>query len=163
MPRDPTGRLLMALNLLVLLLFPLAWAAPLMRAGLLPLFGMSEVSVLSGLAALARGGEWALAGLVALFALVAPVLKALALAALLAGRGPGWLRPAVPLLGKLAMADVFLIAVYVTLAKGLALGRVETAWGLWLFTFCVLASLALALAVERRGDAAHRGDADGRA
>ena len=38
---------------------------------------------------------------------------------------------------------IFLIAVYVTLAKGIAIGRIETAWGLWLFTACVLGSLAL--------------------
>jgi uncharacterized paraquat-inducible protein A len=62
--------------------------------------------------------------------------------------------PAVEVLGKLAMADVFLIAVYVTLAKGISVGRVETAWGLWLFSFCVLAALALSVAVRRYIDRA---------
>ena len=52
------------------------------------------------------------------------------------------------------MADVFLIAVYVTLAKGMAVGRVETAWGLWLFTACVLTSLGVAVAT---GHLAKRG------
>jgi paraquat-inducible protein A len=47
------------------------------------------------------------------------------------------------------MADVFLIALYVTVAKGFAVGRVETAWGLWLFTGCVLASLGIGLAAAR--------------
>jgi hypothetical protein len=47
------------------------------------------------------------------------------------------------------MADVFLIAVYITLAKGLSVGRVETAWGLWLFTACVLASMAIGLFTAR--------------
>jgi uncharacterized paraquat-inducible protein A len=45
-------RLLAALNLALLILFPLAWTAPLMRAGLLPLFGLEDISILSGLAAL---------------------------------------------------------------------------------------------------------------
>ena len=41
------------LNPTLLILFPLAWSAPLMRAGLnLPLFGLSEISVISGLQAL---------------------------------------------------------------------------------------------------------------
>ena len=31
-------------NLALLILFPIAWFAPLMRAGLLPLFGLSEIS-----------------------------------------------------------------------------------------------------------------------
>ena len=41
-------------NLALLLLFPLAWAAPLLRAGLLPFFGLEEISVLSGLQTLWR-------------------------------------------------------------------------------------------------------------
>jgi len=142
-------RLLTALNLSLLILFPLAWTAPLMRAGLLPFFGLSEVSILSGLASLWHEGEVLLAGVVALFALVAPMLKTAALALLHLGKAPlRWL-PAVQLLGKLAMADVFLIAVYITLAKGIAVGRVETGWGLWLFTGCVLMSLGIALATQR--------------
>ena len=138
-------RLLTALNLALLILFPVAWAAPLMRAGLLPLFGLSEISILSGIATLWQGGEALLAALVALFALVAPMAKTVALALMHLGRAPLTLLPAVQILGKLAMADIFLIAVYITLAKGIAVGRVETAWGLWLFTTCVLASLAVAL------------------
>jgi uncharacterized paraquat-inducible protein A len=139
-------RLLTALNLALLILFPLAWTAPLMRAGLLPLFGLDEISVLSGLASLWDAGEVALAILVALFALVAPMAKTVALALVHLSKAPLRLLPAVQILGKLAMADIFLIAVYITLAKGIAVGRVETAWGLWLFTGCVLASLAVALA-----------------
>jgi len=139
-------RLLTALNLALLILFPLAWTAPLMRAGLLPLFGLDEISVLSGLATLWDGGEIALALLVALFALVAPMAKTVALALVHLSKAPLGLLPAVQILGKLAMADVFLIAVYITLAKGVAVGQVETAWGLWLFTGCVLASLGIALA-----------------
>jgi uncharacterized paraquat-inducible protein A len=139
-------RLLTVLNLALLILFPLAWTAPLMRAGLLPLFGLDEISVLSGLATLWDGGEIALALLVALFALVAPMAKTVTLALVHLSKAPLSLLPAVQFLGKLAMADVFLIAVYITLAKGIAVGRVETAWGLWLFTGCVLASLGIALA-----------------
>lgn len=142
-------RLLTALNLALLILFPVAWAAPLMRAGLLPLFGLSEISILSGIATLWTEGEAALAVLVALFALAAPIAKTVALALMHLSRAPLALLPAVQLLGKLAMADVFLIAVYITLAKGLAVGRVETAWGLWLFTACVVVSFGIALATKR--------------
>ena len=40
-------------NLSLLVLFPLAWFAPLLRAGLLPFFGLDEISVVTGLQALA--------------------------------------------------------------------------------------------------------------
>ena len=39
---------------------------------------------------------------------------------------------------------MFLIALYVVVIKGVGLATVETAWGLWLFTGCVLASLVIA-------------------
>lgn len=141
-------RLLAILNLSLMVLFPVSWTAPLMRAGLLPVFGLSEISVLSGLGVLWREGEVALALVVVLFALVAPIAKTIALALLHLSRAPMTWLPTVQLLGKLAMADVFLVAVYITLARGLSVGRVETAWGLWLFTGCVLASLGIAIATS---------------
>lgn len=152
---------LVAANLCLLVLFPVSWFAPLMRAGLLPLFGLSEISILSGLGALADDGEWALVAIVALFALVAPMLKTICLILVQLSKAPARLLPTLEVMGKLAMADVFLIAVYVTLAKGLAVGRVETAWGLWLFTGCVLASLAISILTKRAmtpvSKVAHRG------
>lgn len=48
------------------------------------------------------------------------------------------------------MADIFLIAIYITVAKGIGVGRVEVAWGLYLFTACVLASLMLGLLAPRK-------------
>ncbi|KAA2316141.1 paraquat-inducible membrane protein A [Pseudooceanicola sediminis] len=141
-------RALVFANLALLILFPLSWAAPLARAGVLPLFGLSEISVLSGIAALWHSDP-VLAGIVALFALIAPVAKTLTLAAVLSRRAhPRWLRLTGGL-GRLAMADVFLIALYIVLSKGIGVGRVETAWGLYLFTGCVLASLAISALAKR--------------
>lgn len=137
-------RILQAVNLSLLILFPLAWWAPLLRAGLLPWFGGSEVSILSGIAVLWKDAP-VLALLVALFALIAPMVKTCAMAADLAGRLPPRARPVLGYASKLAMADVFLAALYIIAAKGVGVGRVEPAWGLWLFTACVLVSLAISL------------------
>ena len=134
-------------NLVLLVLFPVAWFAPLLRAGLLPFFRLDEISVISGLAVLWRE-DAALAVIVALFALVAPVAKGVMVAAVQFGAPDRLLGP-VKVLGRLAMADVFLIALYIVVAKGVGVGRVETGWGLWLFTFCVLGSLAVAHLTER--------------
>jgi hypothetical protein len=41
------------------------------------------------------------------------------------------------------MADIFLIALYITLSKGIGIGRIETQWGLYLFTGCILVSVTL--------------------
>lgn len=127
-------------NLALLALYPLSWNAPLVKAGLLPLFGMSEISVLSGVVSLWQDDLF-LALVVALFALVAPMAKTAGLALVGFGLAPRRWLAGLSALGRLAMADVFLIALYVTLAKGLGIGRVETAWGLYLFTACILASL----------------------
>lgn len=141
-------RLLRLANLALLIAFPVAWAAPLLRAGMLPWFGLSEISILSGIDAL-FDSDPALALLVAALALVAPYAKTLALA----GVQYGWLGPrclpALKALGRLAMADVFLIALYVVAVKGTGLGHVETAWGLWLFTGCVALSLGISLLTRR--------------
>ncbi len=142
--------ILRALNLALLVLYPVAWAAPLMRAGLLPLFGLEEISVLTGLQSL-----WAsdifLGLVVTLFALFAPYIKTIGLSLvhfdLLSRRA----LPVLSFLGKLAMADIFLIALYITLSKGIGVGRIETAWGLYLFTGCILASIFVSWRTEQSG------------
>jgi paraquat-inducible protein A len=137
---DRFDMLLRVANLSLLILYPIAWAAPLLRAGVLPLFGLTEISVLSGLKSL-WDADLFLALIVAFFALVAPYVKTVGLTLVQFHLiGPRAL-PVLQEIGKLAMADVFLIALYVTLSKGIGIGRIETAWGLYLFTGCILASL----------------------
>lgn len=129
-------------NLSLLLLYPVAWVAPLLHAQVLPFFGGRDISVISGLRTL-----WAedvfLAIVVAIFALAAPILKTLGIALIQAGRLPRRLVPATTLMGRLAMADIFLVALYIVLAKGAGVGRLEVGWGLYLFTGCVLTSLII--------------------
>ncbi len=139
---------LITANLALLVLFPIAWSAPLIRAGLLPLFKLNEISILSGIAAL-WDEDVLLASLVVFLALAAPFLKTLALAALHFGKLSDRFLPLLAWLGKLAMADVFLIALYIVVIKGVGVGRVEIAWGLYLFTACILASLAISLLSPR--------------
>lgn len=136
------------LNLSLLILFPVAWFAPLMRAGLLPLFGLSEISVISGLQSLWSSDVF-LALIVTAFALFAPYLKTIGLALLHFRMLSPRAEPALSLLGRLAMADIFLIALYVTIFKGFGVGRIEIAWGLYLFTALILASILIGWASER--------------
>ena len=131
-------------NLSLLVLFPVAWFAPLMRAGLLPLFGLKEISVVTGLQALWQS-DVVLALLVSFFALFAPYVKTLGLALVQFRLLDPRTMPVLGWLGKLAMADIFLIALYITIVKGIGIGRIETAWGLYLFTGCILASLLIGM------------------
>ena len=139
--------MLRALNLSLLILYLIAWAAPLMRAGLLPLFSLSEISILTGLQALWRTDIF-LALVVTFFALVAPYLKTVGLALIHFGLASQRLLKPIQIMGKLAMADVFLIALYVVITKGIGVGRVEIAWGLYLFTALILASLLIGWRTE---------------
>ena len=129
-------------NLALLILFPLSWFAPLMRAGILPIFGLSEISVASGLLSLYES-DLLLATVVLLFALVAPMAKTIGLALIHFNVTSTAPLNTLQWLGKLAMADVFLVALYIVIVKGVGLATVETAWGLYLFTFCILASLLI--------------------
>jgi len=135
-------------NLALMILFPVAWFAPLMRAALLPVFGMTEISVISGLQSLWRS-DIALALIVTAFAIFAPWLKTIGLALLHFGLLSPRTLPALHILGKLAMADVFLIALYIVLVKGIGMATVEVAWGMYLFTVCILASLAISILTAR--------------
>lgn len=137
-------------NLALLVLFPVAWFAPLLRAGFLPFFDLEAISVVTGLQALWEKDIF-LALLVTFFALFAPYLKTLGLALVQFQLASPRLMPALHILGKLAMADIFLIALYIVLAKGVGVGRVETGWGLYLFTGCILASLAVSILSARKG------------
>jgi uncharacterized paraquat-inducible protein A len=115
-----------------------------MRAGLLPFFSLDEISIITGI-----GDLWSkdifLALIVSFFALISPMLKVIGTALIQFGKLHEKARPILSILGKLAMADVFLVAIYIVITKGVGVGRLETAWGLYLFTFCVLLSYAITL------------------
>lgn len=136
-------------TLSLLILYPVAWFAPLMRAGLLPIFGLSEISVITGLQSL-WGSDVFLALTVTFFAIFAPYLKTIGLALVQWNLLDPRARPVLHVLGKLAMADIFLIALYITVAKGVSYATIEVAWGLYMFTACILASLVLGLMAKHR-------------
>ncbi|SMX24371.1 Paraquat-inducible protein A [Boseongicola aestuarii] len=140
-------------NLALLVLFPVAWFAPLLYAGLLPLFGLSEISIISGLQSLWKS-DVVLALLVSFFAIFAPVMKSVGTALIQFRLASPRLLPALHIMGKLAMADVFLIALYIVVVKGVGLGRVETGWGLYLFSALVLGQIAITFLFERQRKAA---------
>lgn len=135
-------------NLSLLALFPIAWFAPMLKAGVLPLFRLSEISVASGFLSLWQSDIF-LAIIVFFFAFVAPYAKTLILALIQFQRIGKRALPLLHFLGKLAMADVFLVALYIVVIKGIGVGRVQTGWGLYLFTLCILASLLISHLTER--------------
>lgn len=140
--------LLRAANLSLLVLFPIAWFAPLLRAALLPIFGMDEISVISGVQSLWASDVF-LALIVTAFAIFAPYLKTIGLALVHFDLLKAKTLPVLGYLGKLAMADIFLIALYVVVVKGAGRVTVEGGWGLYLFTACVIGSIAVSILTAR--------------
>ncbi|TKZ21686.1 paraquat-inducible membrane protein A [Shimia litoralis] len=136
-------------NLALLVLFPLAWFAPLMRAGFLPIFGLNEISIVSGLQSLWES-DVALALLVTFLAIFAPYMKVIGVALIQFGMLRRKTLPVLEFLGKLAMADVFLIALYLVIMKGAGHVTIETGWGLYLFTGCILASIGISHLTRKR-------------
>jgi paraquat-inducible protein A len=132
------------LNLTLLILFPIAWFAPLMRAGLLPLFGLDEISVVTGLQSLWES-DIPLALVVTFLAIFAPFLKTIGLALIHFQLLSPKVMPVLHTLGKLAMADVFLLSLYIVIVKGVGMATIEVAWGMYLFTACILLSLIIGL------------------
>jgi uncharacterized paraquat-inducible protein A len=135
--------------MLLLILYPAAWLAPLATAGILPWFSGNEITIYRGVSDL-WAIDPALSLLVAFLAVVIPYAKTLALSAIHFGKLGVSALPAIEVIGKLSMADVFLIALYIVVVKGVGIGHVTPAWGLWLFTGCVLGSVAISWMTAKR-------------
>lgn len=134
--------------MLLLMLYPAAWLAPLAEAGVVSWWSGKNITIYQGVVDL-WAVDPALSILVAVLAVAIPYGKTVMLSAVHFGRlGPRAL-PWLETVGKLSMADVFLIALYVVVVKGVGIGHVTTAWGLWLFTACVLASIWVGWATSR--------------
>ena len=138
-------------NLSLLILFPIAWFAPLMRAGILPFFKLNEISVMTGIGSL-LAKDLFLAIIVILFALVAPIVKVIGTALVQFGLASKSWKNIIQVMGKFAMADIFLVAIYIVVAKGVGVGRLEVGWGLYLFTACVLAGFVISLNMKSDTD-----------
>lgn len=136
--------LLKLANLSLLILFPIAWFAPLVKTGFLPFFSLNELSVFTGIQAIIEK-DFFLAIVVLVLAIIAPMIKVISTALIQFGLVSAKIKPILIHMGRLAMADVFLIAIYIVVAKGVGVGRLETGWGLYLFTACVLASYAITI------------------
>ena len=159
-----TDQIAKYLNLVLLVAFPIAWFAPLLRTGLLPqwqmpdwlggstLFTADTLTVISGIRTL-----WAtdvfLCLAVTFFALIAPIIKCVGLGLVQYNLISPRIRPFFAMLGKLAMADIFLIAIYIVIAKGIGIGQVEVAWGLYLFTICIIVSMLLSVLTRHKSRA----------
>lgn len=138
------------LNLSFLVLYPIAWTAPLAYAGFLPFFRGSELTILGGIRDLLHTDIF-LALIVATLAVIAPFLKTMLMAAAQFGMvRDARLMVLVIIMGKLSMADVFLIALYIVVIKGVGVGHVTIGWGLYLFTVLTLASLFIAFVHQRQ-------------
>lgn len=138
-PRRLIGPLLVA----SLVLVPLTWWLPLFQARV-PFLWRQEVSIVNALVELWQLDLF-LCAVVFFFSVLTPLLKSLALVwvwyrvpAVLARRRLDRLA----LLGKLAMTEIFLLAVVIVGIKGVGIGKVEVSAGLHLFVAIVLLSFA---------------------
>ena len=164
----PVATLAKLLNLALVVIFPIAWFAPLIKTGLLPawqmpawlggstLFEPDTITVISGLQKLWETDVF-LAIAVTVFALVAPMLKCLGMSLIHFNLMSTKTQPMIAFMGKLAMADIFILALYVVIAKGIGIGQIEVAWGLYLFTAAVIASLFVSIMETRKPPVAKAG------
>ena len=129
-----------------LALVPVTWWLPLFTARV-PFLWRHEVSIASGLVELWRLDVLLFAA-VLLFSVLVPLVKGAALVWVWYRTPHHRVRPALDrlaLLGKLAMAEVFLLAVILVGIKGVGIGTVEVTWGLPVFVAAVLLSLAASI------------------
>jgi paraquat-inducible protein A len=97
-------------------------------------------------------GDYPLAVLVALFSIVFPFSKMVAIAAEAlspAGGGKGWFARLVPFLSKWSMMDVMLVAIVIAAAKTSGLANAFTEAGLWCYAGSALIMSAVQWMVGR--------------
>ena len=150
---------LFLVNAALLVAYPIAWFTPLFAIGIMeeikldwrifgqeipPLFGLDQVSVITTVQTV-----WAddiyLAILITFFALVAPMIKVVGLLLMQLNLLSWRLKDFTYFLGKLAMADVFLVALGCVLVKGIDLGQLKILWGTYFFSTCIIISIFVSL------------------
>lgn len=150
-PRRPAGGALARAILIVALAFlPLGLILPVLETTRLWVF-KSSYSLIDTVHALIQEGEFALGALIALFSLLTPALKALAVTALHlrpASSGESGLARWVDRLGKWSLTDVLVVALLIVLASGTGLDLAAEP-GLWFFaSSAVLLMIASDLVVR---------------
>jgi uncharacterized paraquat-inducible protein A len=129
---------------------PFTWFMPLFRTELL-VFLDNEVSVIAAARTLFEA-DLLLFTVIVLFGMVVPVMKLTGLlyawSVLPAEAGRAWIG-ALNKISKFSMLDIFLIAVTIVGLKGVGLGKVEIAYGLYAFASVVLMILALSFRADR--------------
>lgn len=126
-----------------LAIVPVTWWLPLFTARV-PFLWRHDVSIASGLVELWRL-DLLLFAAVLVFSVLVPLIKGAALVWVWYRTPRRVVRQALDrlaLLSKLAMAEVFLLAVILVGLKGVGIGTVEVTWGLPVFVAAVLLSLA---------------------
>ena len=138
------ARLITPLLVIALIVLPFTWWLPLFRTELL-VFLENDVTVIGAVQSLAEI-DWFLCAIIVIFGMVIPFGK---LAGLLyawlilpADRGRVWIG-ILNKISKFSMLDVFLIAITIVGLKGVGLGKVEIAYGLYAFAAVVLTILGL--------------------
>lgn len=161
MTRDTLARhaagwqtLIAPLLVTTLILLPASWFMPLFRTELLWVLG-NEVTVAGAVRSL-WDVDLFLCGVVVLFGMVLPAVK---LAGLLvawtarpAPQGARWIA-ALGKVSKFSMLDIMLIAVTIVGFKGVGLGKVSVAYGLYVYAGVVIAALVLSFWMQRAADA----------
>ncbi len=143
---DGVRRLIGPSMVIVLAALPVSWWLPVFTTETL-LFFKHEVSIVVAIATLFETDLF-LCAVVVLFSIVAPVIKNAALVYVwyrVPNAGASRWINRLTLLGKLSMAEIFLIALAIVGIKGVSLQTVYVDYGLYYFSAVVLASLALSL------------------
>ncbi|MEO0496370.1 MAG: paraquat-inducible protein A [Pseudomonadota bacterium] len=142
----------------LLLAICLAGSAFCLGLGLvLPLVELERLFVLTDrpslieiIAGLANQGSWGIAAIVAVFSILFPAAKILAVTASALGAGKGRITGALAAVSKWSMLDVLLVAIVIFAAKTSGLASAITQPGVWFFATSTLLAATASVLVRRR-------------
>ena len=126
------------LNILIMFCLPVAWLTPVIAYGLDPEWDRTTQTIIGGISKLWESDK-VLAVIVAILAIVAPLVKTSATALMQFNIISSKWMPIANIASRLAFTDILLIALTIIITKGIGVGFVEPQWGIYLFTACVAA------------------------
>lgn len=116
-------------------------------------FFRSETSLAEAVRLLFEHGEWLLASVIALFAIVVPVVKSLATLILVSRPITVVSQKRLNLLGQLgkwSMLDVFIVAFLITATKLSSLAQAEVQYGLYLLLIAAISNIVASALIDRQ-------------
>ena len=132
------------INLFLIGIIPSSWFLPIAYTGLVPWFGLKEISIVSSLQVLCKTNLF-LCLVVFFSVIIFPMIKLIFLSLAHFNIVKNDSLSILLIVSQFSMSEVFILSFYIVITKSTWLGHLSIAWGFYVFCFATIISLIIAL------------------